>query len=58
MDPVQLILIIAGILVVLGVLSALMSFGRRRGEKRVHDRRRATDGDAGAQGPNENRRDP
>lgn len=58
MEPVQLILIIAGILVVLGVLSALMSFGRRRGEKRVHDRQRPTDGDAGAQDPNEDRRDP
>jgi FtsZ-interacting cell division protein ZipA len=63
MELVQLILIIAGIVVVLAVLSALMSFGRRRGEKRVHDKRvhdkrRATDGDATAQDPNEDRRDP
>ena len=57
MEPVQLILIIAGILVVLGVLSALMSFGRRRGEKRVHDTTGA-DGDATAQDPDEDRRDP
>ncbi|MGY3319879.1 hypothetical protein [Arthrobacter sp. TE12232] len=58
MELVQLILIIAGIVVVLAVLSALMSFGRRRGEKRVHDKRPATDGDATAQDPNEDRRDP
>ncbi|MGZ4662705.1 MAG: hypothetical protein ACXVYB_15645 [Arthrobacter sp.] len=58
MQLVQLVLIIAGIVVVLAVLSALMSFGRRRGEKRVHDKRQATDGDATDQDPNEDRRDP
>lgn len=58
MEPVQLILIIAGIVVVLAVLSALVSFGRRRGEKRVRDERRAGNGDATAQDPNEDRRDP
>lgn len=55
MEPVQLILIIAGIVVVLAVLSALMSFGRRRGDKRVRDERQSADG---AQDPNEDRREP
>lgn len=58
MEPVQLILIIAGIVVVLGVLSALMSYGRRRGEKRVRNGRHAADGDATAQDPKEDRREP
>ena len=58
METVQLILIIAGIIVVLAVLFALMSLGRRRGTKRVHDERKAADGDATAQDPDEDHRDP
>ena len=58
METVQLILIIAGIIVVLAVLFALMSFGRRRGAKRVHDERQAADGDATVQDPDEDHRDP
>ena len=58
MEPVQVILIIAGIFAVLVVLSALMSLGRRRGEKRLHDNRQAADGDATAQNPDEDPRHP
>lgn len=58
MGPVQLILIIVGIILVLVVLFALMSFGRRRGAKQVHDRQQAADGDAKAQDPDEDHRGP
>lgn len=58
MDPVQLILIIAGIIVVLVIMSALMAFGRRKGAKRVHDIRQAADRDATAQDPEGHHRDP
>ena len=58
MATVQLLWIIAGIIVVLVVLAALMNWGRRRGAKRVHEKRHAVDGDATAQDPGQDRRDP
>ena len=57
MTTVQLILIIAGVIVVLVALAALMSYGRHRGEKRVRNQR-AAGGDATAQDPGEDHRDP
>jgi uncharacterized iron-regulated membrane protein len=58
MATVQLIWILAGIIVILVVLSALMNWGRRRGAKRVHEIRQAAEGDAAAEDPKEDRRDP
>ena len=58
MATVQLLWIIAGIIVVLVVLAALMNWGRRRGAKRIQQKRRAVHGDAAAQEPEEGRRDP
>lgn len=58
MTTIQLIWIIAGIIAVLVVLSALMSFGRRRGAKRVHEIRRAADDDAAARDPKKDHGDP
>ena len=57
MTTVQLILIIAGVIIVLAVLFALMSYARRRGEKRVRDQG-AAGGDATAQNPDEDPRHP
>lgn len=58
MGTVQLLWIIAGIIVVLVILAALMNWGRRRGAKRVHQKRQAVEADAAAQDPDQDRLDP
>ena len=58
MATVQLLWIIAGIIVVVVVLAALMNVGRRRGAKRVHKMRQSVEGNAAAQHPEDDRRDP